>query len=36
LIGASKVSHVQDAFNALNNIAFTKEELTQIDDILKG
>jgi L-glyceraldehyde 3-phosphate reductase len=36
LIGASKVSHVQDAFNALNNIAFTGDELTQIDAILKG
>ncbi len=36
LIGASKVSHVQDAFNALNNITFSKEELTEIDAILKG
>ena len=36
LIGASKVSHVQDAINALNNIAFTGDELTQIDAILKG
>ena len=36
LIGASKVSHVQDAYNALNNIAFSKEELTEIEAILKG
>lgn len=36
LIGASKVAHVHDACNALNNIAFTIEELSAIDGILKG
>jgi L-glyceraldehyde 3-phosphate reductase len=35
LIGASKVSHVLDACNALNNTSFTAEELSTIDLILK-
>jgi len=36
LIGASKVSHVMDAYNALNNISFSGPELEEIDEILKG
>jgi L-glyceraldehyde 3-phosphate reductase len=35
LIGASKVSQVEDNVAALNNLEFTKEELSQIDEILK-
>jgi L-glyceraldehyde 3-phosphate reductase len=35
LIGASKVAHVLDACNALNNTSFTSEELSTIDLILK-
>jgi L-glyceraldehyde 3-phosphate reductase len=34
LIGASKVSHVEDAVGALENIDFSEEELAQIDAIL--
>ena len=34
LIGASKVSQVEDAVDALNTLAFSKEELSQIDTIL--
>lgn len=34
LIGASKVAHVEDAFNALSNLSFTKAELKEIDSIL--
>ncbi len=36
LIGASKVSHVMDAYNALNNTSFTGPELEEIDRMLKG
>lgn len=36
LIGASKVSHVMDAYNALNNLSFSGPELEEIDEILKG
>jgi L-glyceraldehyde 3-phosphate reductase len=36
LIGASKVSQIEDAVAALKNIAFTGEELQSIDRILKG
>ncbi|MEY3432531.1 MAG: L-glyceraldehyde 3-phosphate reductase [Bacteroidota bacterium] len=36
LIGASKVSHVMDAYNALNNISFSGPELEEIDEILKA
>ncbi len=35
LIGASKVSQVEDAVGALQNLAFSPEELSQIDEILK-
>ena len=34
LIGASKVSQVEDAVGAVKNINFSNEELKQIDDIL--
>ena len=34
LIGASKVSQVEDAVGAVKNINFSEEELKQIDDIL--
>lgn len=34
LIGASKVQHIQDAYNALNNTAFTGAELEEINQIL--
>lgn len=36
LIGASKVSQIQDSVKALDNTAFTKEELQQIDKILES
>ncbi len=36
LIGASKVRHVEEAVAALDNLAFSPEELTQIDSILAG
>ncbi|WP_175598121.1 aldo/keto reductase [Paenibacillus luteus] len=36
LIGASKVSQIEDAVSALNNLTFSDEELKQIDDILVG
>lgn len=35
LIGASKVSQIEDAVGALHNLEFSTEELTQIDEILK-
>ncbi|WP_409293051.1 L-glyceraldehyde 3-phosphate reductase [Peribacillus sp. SCS-37] len=35
LIGASKVSQIEDNVGALNNLEFTDEELKMIDDILK-
>jgi L-glyceraldehyde 3-phosphate reductase len=34
LIGASKVTQVEDAMGALNNLNFSNEELKQIDNIL--
>ncbi|MEJ2506580.1 MAG: aldo/keto reductase [Ignavibacteriaceae bacterium] len=34
LIGASKVSQVEDAVGAVKNINFSEDELKQIDDIL--
>ena len=34
LIGASKVSQVEDAVAALDNLAFSDEELGRIDAIL--
>ncbi len=36
LIGASKVAHVEDAYNALSNLSFSKAELKEIDNILDG
>jgi len=35
LIGASKVSQIEDNVAALNNLEFSKEELNKIDEILK-
>lgn len=35
LIGASKVSQIEDCVGAVNNLEFTDEELTKIDTILK-
>ncbi|MDR4889969.1 L-glyceraldehyde 3-phosphate reductase [Fredinandcohnia sp. QZ13] len=35
LVGASKVSQVEDSVAALKNLDFTEEELTKIEDILK-
>lgn len=34
LIGASKVSQIEDAVDALNNLSFSTEELARIDEIL--
>lgn len=36
LIGASKVSQIEENVAALKNLTFTQEELTRIEDILKG
>ncbi len=36
LIGASRVSQLEDNLKALDNLAFSKEELSRIDDILLG
>jgi L-glyceraldehyde 3-phosphate reductase len=36
LIGASRVAQVEDAVAALNNLAFSEEELTSIETILRG
>ncbi len=36
LIGASKIRHIEEAVAALDNLAFTDEELIQIDTILAG
>ena len=36
LIGASKVSQIEDAVGALNNLKFSDEELKSIDKILAG
>ncbi|MEH7225071.1 L-glyceraldehyde 3-phosphate reductase [Bacillus sp. JJ1566] len=35
LVGASKVSQIEDSIAALKNLNFTEEELTKIEDILK-
>ncbi len=35
LIGASKVSQIDDALGSLKNLAFSREELAQIDQILQ-
>jgi L-glyceraldehyde 3-phosphate reductase len=34
LIGASRVSHIEEAVAALDTLEFSLEELTAIDDIL--
>lgn len=34
LVGASKVSQLEDNVSALRNLSFTQEELTKIEDIL--
>jgi len=34
LVGASRVSQIEDNVGALNNLEFTEEELTLIDGIL--
>jgi len=36
LIGASRVSQIEDNVAALNNLEFSAEELSKIEDILKG
>ncbi|MNY62358.1 L-glyceraldehyde 3-phosphate reductase [compost metagenome] len=36
LIGASKVSQIEDAVGALSNSEFTSDELKLIDDILNS
>jgi L-glyceraldehyde 3-phosphate reductase len=36
LIGASKVSQIEDAIGALNNLVFSDEELKHIDEITKS
>ena len=36
LIGASRVSQIEENVAALNNLSFTEEELTRIEDILKS
>lgn len=36
LVGAEKVSHMEDNIAALNNLEFSNEELNQIDSILKS
>lgn len=36
LVGASRLSQLQDNVKALNNLAFTKDELNKIDSILKN
>ena len=36
LIGASKVSHIEDAIGALQNLKFSNEELKKIDGILSS
>ena len=36
IIGASKVSHIEDAVGIQDNLDFTSEELTKIEAILKN
>lgn len=36
LIGASKVSQIDDCVGALNNLDFSSEELDNIEEVLKG
>jgi L-glyceraldehyde 3-phosphate reductase len=35
LIGASKVSQIEDAVGALNKLEFSEEELQEIENILR-
>jgi L-glyceraldehyde 3-phosphate reductase len=35
LVGASKVSQIEENIAALNNLEFSEEELNRIDEILK-
>jgi L-glyceraldehyde 3-phosphate reductase len=36
VIGASRVSQIDDAVNALKNLTFSSEELKTIDKVLNG
>ena len=36
LIGASRASQIEENVNALENMSFSKEELTRIDMVLAG
>jgi L-glyceraldehyde 3-phosphate reductase len=36
LIGASKVSQIEENVKALNNLDFSEEELARIEDVLKS
>lgn len=36
LIGASKVSQIEDNVGTLNNMDFTDEELAKIDEVLNS
>jgi len=36
LIGASRVSQVEDGVAALNNLSFSRQELDSIESILRG
>ncbi len=36
ILGASKASQIEDALDAINNIDFDKQELTEIEKVLKG
>jgi L-glyceraldehyde 3-phosphate reductase len=36
LIGASRVSQIEENVAALNNLSFSEEELNRIEDILKS
>ena len=35
IIGASRVSQIEDDFKALENITFSPEELAEIDAVIK-
>lgn len=36
IIGASRVSQIEENVKAIENLTFTEEELNSIDDILNG
>jgi L-glyceraldehyde 3-phosphate reductase len=36
IIGASKVSQIEDACGIQSNLSFSADELSEIEDILKG